>query len=389
MKCFLNLHAKQNALIIKKRIKMKQLLVFIKKEFFHILRDPRSMLILLGMPVVQVILFGFAITNEIKNANIAILDNSKDEQTQKIINKIAGSTYFNIERSLVTNEQIDEAFKTGKIKLAIIFQPNFQNELTHTNSASVQLIADASDPNNATTLINYASSIILDYQNSLMGPNKLPYTINTEVKMLYNPELKGIYSSVPGVMALILMLISAMMTSIAIVKEKETGTMEILLVSPIKPWLIVISKAVPYFILSFINVTSILLLAVYVLGMPIEGSIILLFVMCVLYIFCSLALGLFISTSVSTQQAAMMVSLIGLMLPIMMLSGYMFPIANMPWILQMLSNVLPAKWYIIIVKQVMIKGLGFSGIWKETLVLLGMTALLILLSIKRFKIRLK
>jgi len=347
------------------------------------------MLILLGMPVVQVILFGFAITNEIKNANIAILDNSKDEQTQKIINKIAGSTYFNIERSLVTNEQIDEAFKTGKIKLAIIFQPNFQNELTHTNSASVQLIADASDPNNATTLINYASSIILDYQNSLMGPNKLPYTINTEVKMLYNPELKGIYSSVPGVMALILMLISAMMTSIAIVKEKETGTMEILLDSPIKPWLIVISKAVPYFILSFINVTSILLLAVYVLGMPIEGSIILLFVMCVLYIFCSLALGLFISTSVSTQQAAMMVSLIGLMLPIMMLSGYMFPIANMPWILQMLSNVLPAKWYIIIVKQVMIKGLGFSGIWKETLVLLGMTALLILLSIKRFKIRLK
>lgn len=367
---------------------MKQLLIFIKKEFFHILRDPRSMLVLLGMPIVQIVLFGFAITNEIRNANIAILDNSKDQATQKIISKIESSSYFHIERTLTNNDQIYAAFKTGKIKMAVIFQPNFLNELAQTNRAQVQLIADASDPNNATTLINYASSIIMDYQNELMQQNKIPYTITTEMKMLYNPQLKGIYASVPGIMAMILMLISAMMTSIAIVKETEIGTMEVLLVSPIKPWLIVISKTIPYFILSFVNVATILALSVFVLGMPIEGSVFLLFIMSTLYIFCSLALGLLISTSVKSQEAAMLASLIGLMLPVMMLSGYLFPIPNMPIILQVLSNIIPATWYIIIVKQVMIKGLGMAGIWRETLILTGMTLFLILISIKRFKTRL-
>jgi ABC-2 type transport system permease protein len=367
---------------------MKQLLIFIKKEFFHILRDPRSMLVLLGMPVVQIILFGFAITNEIRNANIAVLDNSKDEATQKIISRLEGNTYFKIYKDIKNNDGIYPAFKSGKIKLAVIFQPNFQQELLHTNKAQIQLIADASDPNNATTLTNYVSSIILDYQSDLNKLNKLPYTINTELKMLYNPQLKGIYSSVPGVMGLILMLISAMMTSIAIVKEKEIGTMEVLLVSPIKPWLIIISKVIPYFILSFVNVATILLLSVYVLGMPVEGSIILIFIMSSLYIFCSLALGILISTSVKTQEAAMLASLMGLMLPVMLLSGYIFPIANMPVILQVISNIIPAKWYIIIVKQVMIKGLGLADIWKETLILLGMTSFFILISIKRFKTRL-
>jgi len=381
------LPVKQRAAITNE-IKMKQLLIFIKKEFFHILRDPRSMLVLLGMPVVQIILFGFAITNEIRNANIAVLDNSKDEATQKIISRLEGNTYFKIYKDIKNNDGIYPAFKSGKIKLAVIFQPNFQQELLHTNKAQIQLIADASDPNNATTLTNYVSSIILDYQSDLNKLNKLPYTINTELKMLYNPQLKGIYSSVPGVMGLILMLISAMMTSIAIVKEKEIGTMEVLLVSPIKPWLIIISKVIPYFILSFVNVATILLLSVYVLGMPVEGSIILIFIMSSLYIFCSLALGILISTSVKTQEAAMLASLMGLMLPVMLLSGYIFPVANMPVILQVISNIIPAKWYIIIVKQVMIKGLGLADIWKETLILLGMTSFFILISIKRFKTRL-
>lgn len=367
---------------------MRQLLIFIKKEFFHILRDPRSMLVLLGMPIVQIVLFGFAITNEIRNANIVILDNSKDETTQKIISKLESSSYFKIYKTLSHNDEIYPAFKTGKIKLAVVFQPNFQQELAHTNKAQVQLIADASDPNNANTLTNYVTSIIADYQNELNQQNKLPYTINTEMKMLYNPQLKGIYSSVPGVMALILMLISAMMTSIAIVKEKEIGTMEVLLVSPIKPWLIIISKVIPYFILSFINVLTIIVLSVYVLGMPIAGSVTLLFLMSTLYIFCSLALGLLISTSAKTQEAAMLASLMGLMLPVMLLSGYIFPVANMPVILQVISNIIPAKWYIVIVKQVMIKGLGVAGIWKETLILTGMTLFFILISIKRFKTRL-
>jgi len=367
---------------------MKQLLTFIRKEFHHILRDTRSMLVLLGLPIVQLLIFGFAITTEVRNTNIAILDNAKDETTQKIILKIENSQYFDIDRTLNNNEQIEKAFKTGKIKVAIVFQQNFQKELMHANKAQIQIIADATDPNQATTLVNYASAIIMDYQSELNRQNKLPYTINSEVRMLYNPQLKGAYTSVPGVMGMILLLISAMMTSISIVKEKELGTMEILLVSPMKPWLVVISKVIPYFIISLINVATILLLSVFVLGLPIEGSLLLLIASTVLYIFCALSFGILISTVTDTQQAAMLISLLGLMLPVVMLSGYAFPIANMPVILQVLSNFVPAKWYIIIVKGVMIKGIGITQIWKELLILVVMTALFLSISVKRFKIRL-
>lgn len=367
---------------------MKQLVTFIKKEFHHILRDKRSMLVLIGLPIVQLLIFGFAITTEVRNANIAILDNSKDEITQDIITKIESSHYFDIDRTISNGDQIERAFKTGKIKLAIVFQQNFQDELAHSNKAQLQIIADATDPNQATTLTNYVSSIVMDYQNEMNQQNILPYTIKTEMRMLYNPQLKGAYSSVPGVMGMILLLISAMMTSIAIVREKELGTMEILLVSPMKPWFVVISKVIPHFIISLINVATILILSVFVLGLPIEGNLLLLIASTIVYIFCALSLGILISTLTETQQAAMLISLLGLMLPVVMLSGYAFPIANMPAILQVLSNLVPAKWYIIIVKGVMIKGIGIEQIWKELLILLAMTGIFLLISIKRFKIRL-
>ncbi len=367
---------------------MKQLLTFVKKEFHHILRDPRSMLILLGLPIVQLLIFGFAITNETRNSNIAVLDNAKDDATQNIIMRLENSRYFDIDRSLSTNEQIEAAFKTGKIKLAVVFQQNFQNELSHGNKAQIQLIADATDPNQATTLVNYASAIIMDYQTELNNQNQLPYNIETEMRMLYNPELKGAYTSVPGVMGMILLLISTMMTSISIVKEKELGTMEILLVSPMKPLLVILSKAIPYFIVSLVNVATILLLSVWVLGMPIHGSMVLLFAVTILYILCALSLGLLISTVTDSQMAAMIVSLLGLLLPVVMLSGYVFPVENMPLPLRIISNFVPAKWYIIMIKSVMIKGMGFVGVWKEALILSVMTFVFILISLKRFKIRL-
>lgn len=367
---------------------MKQLVTFVKKEFHHILRDTRSMMVLIGLPIVQLLIFGFAITNEVRNTNIAVLDNSKDEITQDIITKIESSLYFDIDRTISTSEQIEKAFKSGKIKVAIIFQQNFQNEISHSKKAQMQIIADATDPNQATTLTNYINSIVMDYQGELNQQNKLPYTINTEMRMLYNPQLKGAYASIPGVMGMILLLISAMMTSIAIVKEKELGTMEILLVSPMKPWLVIISKVIPYFIISLINVATILILSVFVLGLPIEGSLLLLIGSTIIYIFCALSLGILISTITDTQQAAMLISLLGLMLPVVMLSGYAFPIANMPMILQVLSNVVPAKWYIIIVKDVMIKGIDITQVWKELIILVAMTTVFLTISIKRFKIRL-
>jgi ABC-2 type transport system permease protein len=367
---------------------MKQFFAFVKKEFYHIFRDKQTMFILLGMPVVQIIIFGFALTNEVKNSKIAILDYSKDAATTSLSAQLDASRYFDIERNLHDNKGIDEAFKEGKIKLAVVFPANFNEDLQHFNKAQVQLVADASDPNVANTLTNYATAIIMDYQDRITNGKKLPYTITTELRMLYNPQLKGAYNFVPGVMAMVLMLVCTMMTAITVVREKEMGTMEIMLVSPIQPLKIITAKAVPYLLLSMINVASILLLSVFVLDVPINGSLFLLILESILFTLTCLAFGLLISSSTDSQQVAMFISLIGLFLPTIMLSGFMFPIENMPLPLRIISNAVPAKWYYLIIKDVMIKGVGFSAVWKETLILAGMMMLLLTLAIKKFKIRL-
>ncbi len=368
---------------------MKQLLSFIKKEFLQVFRDPKTLVMLFGMPVVQIVLFGFALTNEIKNANIVVVDNAKDLASQQIINKMEGSKFFHVEKALITSSQIDAAFKEGKIKLAVVFPPNFNTDLLHLNKASIQVIADASDPNTSMTLTNYITSIVNDYKAGLSPNSKEPYTIQPEVRMLYNPDLRGSPNFVPGVMAMVLLLVCVMMTSVSIVREKEMGTMEILLVSPIQPLMVIISKAIPYLFLSLVNLVAILLLSVYALNLPIKGSILLLVFESTLLIITALSLGLFISTVTASQQSAMFISFIGMMLPTMLLSGYMFPIENMPIVLQVISNIVPAKWYYIIVKDVMLKGLGFSSIWKETLILSGMTLFFIVIALRNFKIRLE
>jgi len=367
---------------------MKQFLIFVRKEFAHVLRDKKTLLILFGLPVVQIMIFGFALTNEVKNSKILIVDHAKDISSQQIAAKIESSRYFEIEKSVMSPEEMNKAFKEGTINLAVVFPENFNHDLLHQNKAAIQVIADASDPNIANTLTNYLSSIIADYQSELNENQLKPYRIIPETRMLYNPQLKGVHNFVPGVMALVLMLVCVMMTAISIVKEKETGTMEILLVSPFKPILVILSKAVPYLILSLVNVTSILLLSVFVLDLPINGSIFLLFAESTLFIITCLSLGLLISVNTQSQQAAMLISLMGMLLPTILFSGFMFPIENMPWPLQIISNAIPAKWFYIIVKSIMIKGLGFAAIQKETAILFGITIFLIAVSIKNFKIRL-
>lgn len=367
---------------------MKQFISFVKKEFHHIFRDLRTMFILLAMPVAQIIIFGFALTNEVKNSRIIIWDQSKDAATASLISQIEASNYFEIEKAIYSAPEIEESFKKGKVKLAVVFPPRFNEDLQHFNKAQVQLIADASDPNVANTLTNYASSIIKDFQNRITNDRKLPYTITTEMRMLYNPELKGAYNFVPGVMAMVLLLVCTMMTAITIVREKEMGTMEVMLVSPMRPFLIVLAKAVPYLLLSTVNITSILLLSVYVLDVPINGSLVLLVAESLLFTLVSLSLGLLISSRAESQQTAMFISLVGMFLPTVMLSGFMFPIENMPLPLRTVSNIVPAKWYYSIVRSVMIKGVGLHAVWKETLILTGMLIFFLGLSIKNFKIRL-
>ncbi len=367
---------------------MKQFITFVRKEFAHVLRDRKTLLILFGMPVMQILIFGFALTNEVKNSSVVVIDYAQDAASQELISRIEASRYFEIEKIVTDHHKIEESFKEGKVKLALILPENFNTDLMHQNKAQVQVITDATDPNTANTLTNYITAIIQDYQADLSQNVSVPYKIIPETKMLYNPQLKSVHGFVPGVMALVLMLVCVMMTAVSIVREKEMGTMEILLVSPFKPLLVIASKAVPYLILSLVNVTSILLLSVFVLDLPVNGSLLLLFAESTLFIITCLTIGIFISVKTSSQQVAMLISLMGMMLPTILFSGFMFPIENMPKVLQLITNIVPAKWYYIIVKSIMIKGLGFSAIWKETLILIGTTVFLLIVSLKSFKIRL-
>lgn len=368
---------------------MKQFLSFVRKEFYHVFRDSKTLLMLFGLPIVLIVLFGFAVTNEIKNAKIIVCDYAKDEASQQIINKFEASNTFNLEKTLLNHSQIEEAFKKENIKLAIVFPANFNKDLLHLNKVQVQIIADASVPNTATTLINNATAVIMDYQMELMQNSNIPFSIAPEIRMLYNPELKGATNFVPGIMALVLLLVCVLMTAVSIVKEKETGTMEVLLVSPFNPFLVIIAKAIPYLLLSIVNLSVILILSVTLLDMPINGSISLLFAESILLIITALSLGLLISNNTQSQQTAMLLAMMGMMLPTLLFTGFMFPLENMPVALQVLANIFPSKWYYIIVKSIMIKGLGFSAIWKETLILFGTTILLLALSLKTFKKRLE
>lgn len=362
---------------------------FVIKEFYHIFRDKRTMFVLFGMPIAQLLLFGFVITNEIKDVKIAILDHSKDNVTKEITNKILSSGYFKLEDYLQANSEIEPTFRKGNVKEVIVFEEGFAEKLTKTGKANIQILADASDANTANLIANYTTAIVMSYSNDLVKNIEKPMQIKSEVRMMFNEELKGVYMFIPGIMAMILMLISAMLTSISIVREKELGTMEILLVSPLRPIQIILGKVTPYVILSFINALVIIILGITVFKMPVEGNMLLLLGESILFIILALSIGIFISTSTSSQQAAMMMSMFALMLPTILLSGFIYPIANMPWILQALCQIMPPKWFIIIIKNIMIKGTSFYYVWFETTVLIVMTLVFILLSYKKFKIRLE
>lgn len=368
---------------------MKQLKSFIKKEFFHILRDPRTMLILFGIPITQLLIFGTVIKNEISDVHIAIYDQSKDETTMQITNKLLSSGYFILNQNLESTDGIDAIFKKGKVKQVIVFENDFGQKLIREGNASVQLIADATDPNLARLVTSYTTGIVKDYIKKMHPNLQIPLEIEPEVRMYFNEEMKSAYQFVPGTMALILMLISALMTSISITREKEMGTMEILLVSPLKPVQIIIGKVLPYLILSIINGFIIVLIGHFVFGVPVTGSFILLMLETILFILMALCLGILISTMAKNQMVAMFISMIALMLPTIILSGFIFPIENMPMVLQWVSNIIPARWFITIIRGIMLKGVGISFLWKETLILIGMTVFFIAVSVRKFKIRLE
>ncbi|MDA3837648.1 MAG: ABC transporter permease [Candidatus Delongbacteria bacterium] len=363
----------------------RQLIAFVKKEFYHIFRDGRTLLILFGIPVMDVILFGFALTNEVKNAEIAVIDYSRDQYSIEITNKIMSSKYFSSIQYFNKYDDIGTSFKNGSAQIAVIFPEGFANKLDHENKADIQIIADASNINTAIMLTNYTTSIINDYQTEINS--SVPMLIQPKVRMIYNPELRSVFVFIPGVMALVLMIVSAMLTSITLAREKELGTMELLMITPLRPITIIIGKVLPYLVLSVINSGIIIGMGMYVFNMPMNGNIFVLLAESTLYAITSLSLGILISTKAETQQTAMFVSLIGLMLPTILLTGFIFPVESLPEILQYVSAAIPATWFIEIIKSIMIKGLGIEYFWKPTLVLIGMTIFFIMLSLKNYKSR--
>jgi ABC-2 type transport system permease protein len=366
---------------------------FVKKEFLYIFRDTWTMIILLLLPILMLILFGFGISTEIKNTHVAVFDPSRDVATQNIVNRLSESEYFIIDHYLNDISEVENVLKKGDIGLVVVFGEHFSENMNR-GGAQVQLVTDGSDPNTASSLANFATAIINQWrmENGGLridnGNNYQFSTVNCQLKLLYNPTMKGAYNTVPGVLGLVLMLICTMMTSISIAREKELGSMEVLLVSPIKPTIIIISKTVPYFVLSLVNLVTILLLSVFVLKVPIVGSLSLLIGLAMLFIFLCLLLGVLISIVSSSQMVAMLVSALVMMMPTMLLSGLMFPVENLPLILNWFAQIIPAKWFIEAARNVMIKGVEISAIAKEILVMGGMAILLLVVNIKKFQIRL-
>jgi len=361
---------------------------FTLKEFRHIFRDRRTLLIIFGMPIAELLIFGYVITNEIKDTNIAIYDKSGDYLSQKLTSKLGSSGYFIPSTFIYSENEIEPALRSGKANLVVVYEQDFAKRFLKEGNAAIQVITDASEPNTASLLANYAWSIINSFASENGVKDKSLTPIDIRVRMLYNPDLKSVFMFVPGTMALILMLLTAMMTAISIAREKELGTMEILLVSPLKPSHIVLGKVIPYVGLAFTNALVILFLGYTVFGLPIKGSLALLLLVCFIFILLALSLGIMISTVSKTQQVAMFFSMIGLMLPTMLLSGFIYPVENMPVVLQWLSSIMPPRWFISAIKTIMIKGEGIAYVWKEMLIMIGMIVFFLTLSIKKFKVRL-
>ena len=352
---------------------MKQFWSFVIKEARHILRDKRTMLILFGMPIVLMFIFGFAITTDVKNVRTVVVTSQMGNQTQQAVERLAASEYFNIVRTVATPQEAERTIRSQKADMAIVFAKDFASK-----KSGVQLIVDGADPNMSQQWTNYAQQVLMNPAGGLVN-----------AKMLYNPQMKSAYNFVPAIMGMLLMLICAMMTSISIVREKERGTMEVLLVSPVRPLMVIVAKAVPYLVLAFTILIVILLMARFVLGVPLVGSLFWIVAVSTLYILLALSLGLLISNIAQTQLVALLMSAMVLLMPIVMLSGMMFPVESMPTVLQWVSAVVPPRYYIDCMRKLMIIGMGIGDVMKEVLILLGFTVLLLTVALKKFNVRLE
>ena len=366
---------------------MKAFLGFVRKETLHLLRDRQTLGILILLPLLQVLIFGFAVRTDVRDIALAVVDPTPDVATLALRERIAASDRFHIAMISPTVEPLDLAFREGSIRQALVLPRDVERRIGRGDSLPVQLLTDGSDPNTGGIMQGYAAAIIQRWYHAAV-PGAADLRIQAETRMRYNPTLESAHLFVPGLVAFVLTIISAMMTAISIAREKETGTMEMLLVSPIRPGAIVAGKVVPYIVLGFISVLLVLAAARAVFGVPLRGSLTLLLAESGLYIITALALGVVISTKAPNQRTAMIAALAGLMMPTLLLSGFIFPLDSLPWPLQWLSHLVPARWFLTIVRGIMLKGAGLATLWQETLVLCGMTLVLLVAGSHKLAIRL-
>lgn len=365
-----------------------QFLAFTRKEFFHILRDRKTLLVLVVLPISQLLIFGFALNSSLTEMPTAVLDMSNDRMSRQIVSAIDASSTFKVVEHVSSMQEVDELFKSGKLSQVFVFMPGFEREIKRTGKGNMQVIMDASLQINASTLESYILATLLTYQQKINAGRELPIQIVPEVKMRYNPRLNSAFHFVPGVIGIVLMLVCSMMASLAIVKEKESGTMEVLLVSPVRPPVIVLAKLVPYLLIGMINIVVILLISVFVLKVPVAGNIFLLFFVGTIFTLSSLALGIMVSVLTKTQRSAIIISIAGLMLPAITLSGFIFPLDSLSMGMKVIVHAMPVTLFISAARNIMIKGLGMEAVYPELCGLVVITVILIVISIKCFKNRL-
>ena len=365
-----------------------RIIPILKKEFRHILRDPRTLGIALLMPILMMLIYGYAISFDVKNIKLGIIDRDRSASSRDIIHAFTNSGYFKPVASLKNREQVEELMLNRKIVVALVIPSGFSEQIKTKKNTDVQLLIDGSNANNATIIINYARMILATYSLEKNIAFLKP-AISIRSRVWYNPDLRSTDFIVPGLVAIILMMICALLTSIAIARERETGTMEQLLVSPIKPFEIVIGKVIPYVILAFTNGVLIVVFSKLLYNIPIRGNILLLILLSIVYLYASLNLGLVISARAKTQQVAMMLALLITLLPSVLLSGFIFPIFSMPTVLQWLAYLVPAKYYLVIIRGILLKGIGIENLWQPTLWLFGFGTLFLLIAIKRFQTKLE
>ncbi len=360
---------------------ISRILALSKKEWLHILHDPRSLAIIILMPILQLTMFGYALDMEIKSIRMSVFDFSNSEESWDLLKGFQGSDLFKIHHEKGSPDEAVDLFKARSADVVMVIEKDFGKKVGRNQRATIQLIIDASDPNAAKLMRDYCRRVIQDFN----GKRGIEQPVEFSLQPRFNPSMESSYFYVPGLIAMILIMISALLTSITVTREIETGTMEQLLISPVRPIEIILGKLTPYIVLAIVIGTMILGIGIILFNVAFIGSPLLLLALSLLYILVALSLGLLISTIAPSQQTAMMGSILSTLMPTILLSGFIFPIASMPLLLQYVSRIIPARYFLIIIRGIMLKGNTIEYLLEPVLVLAGFSVLLLAAAWRNFR----